>query len=570
MRYLSGLRLLGGLIVAVGLSSACSLVYDLSSDQCELDTDCDALGGDFRGRKCVAGVCLASGGGATGGSGGMSAGGCASTAECQKIPENFGNTVCIEGQCVPLTNGTTCPVVMPRDPSVLAEVLARPAEPIILGAFVSLGVTQESSLSINIDLAVSEFNEASDGVQSADGPRAFIAVACDTPFEDTHPILEEAMDHLVDSLKVPGIVALLLYEDLSYAFEYKRNVAEPPFWMSSFESDSVLIARPDGGLMWHIMPTGEEVALPVKPTLTRVLDSLALDEPARVALITDTGNRACNDMTTTVLDETNGRGIVFNGKTALANGDQAFRSYTARETDTRGDLEDVVEDLLDFRPHVILVNTTDLFYSQIFEPLEEVWLARTENQRRPFYLVAPHHFGSEGLFGKINSVRSRIAGVNTSIGNPLLVRDYFRRLGDAYPELAAPGYENFYDAPYYVMYAAADRVDNVPRLRGADLVDGMRNLIDLDAPAHEVGNEGVPATLQDLGRGPIRLDGLLGAPNWNPDTGGRTTPGSVWCVDGSSNLVSDAYKYDEASGDIVLGVDGDNQPYAESPCAAEF
>src|SRR5688572_30313325 len=99
MRYLSRLELLGGLLISAGLFSACSLVYDLSADQCEVKADCDALGGEFRGRECRAGVCVVTGAtGGNGGGGGMDAGGCKSTSECQDDPENFADSACIDGE----------------------------------------------------------------------------------------------------------------------------------------------------------------------------------------------------------------------------------------------------------------------------------------------------------------------------------------------------------------------------------------------------------------------------------------------------------------------------------------
>lgn len=569
MRYLS---LLGGLTFALGVSSACSLVHDLSADQCELDTDCEALGGEFRGRQCLAGVCVArpgSGTGGSGGSGGMDQGECSKTRDCTENPEKFGPHVCLDRECVPLTN-TACPVLYPSDQASQQNLLRKDSEPIILGGFIPLTVTLETRYSINYDLAFSEFNEETQGVVGADGRRrAILQVVCDDPVGDQAKI-EASLDHLVDTLKVPGIVAAMSIDDLAYAFEYKRQVEHPPFYMSSLEGDPLLTTIQDGGLMWHVLPTGEQLSVPYKPLLTRVLDALELEEPARVALITDPDIPVLTQMTATILDETDGKGIEFNGKTALTNGEETFRSFAIRNSVPATAVADVVAELHEFKPHVIISNTTTAFFTQIYEPLEKDWLAKTDNMSRPFYFMSPYHYNTPQLQSKISSIRARFAGANATVGDPRLVRAYFGRLDAAYGNLAEPGFENFYDAPYYTMYAVAKAARDRDNFYGEHLADAMSDLIERGAREWNVGPGNIGKTLQDLASGPIRLNGLLGPPDWDPSTGARTTPGSIWCGNTSSEQIPDAFVYDFESEDLELGVDAAGAPYEESPCAAKF
>src|SRR5688572_24502448 len=133
MRNLSRVQLVGGFLLALGMTSACSLVYDLSADQCELDGDCAVKG---LGNKCVAGVCdpSSSSTGGVGGGGGGGAGGCTSNAECLDAPDRLGLTACLQGACVKLTNDTTCPSVLPSDELKLEQQLRETGEPIVLGA----------------------------------------------------------------------------------------------------------------------------------------------------------------------------------------------------------------------------------------------------------------------------------------------------------------------------------------------------------------------------------------------------------------------------------------------------
>jgi hypothetical protein len=579
MRNLSRVQLVGGFLLALGMTSACSLVYDLSADQCELDGDCVVKG---LGNKCVAGVCDPSSsnvGGMGGGGGSGGSGGCTSNAECLDAPDRLGLTACLQGACVKLTNDTTCPSVLPSDELKLEQQLRETGEPVVLGAFAPLFKPQlESSFSHNFDLAFTTFNNATQGgVQGPAGKRALVAVLCETPLDqETGPYPIEqyhaSLDHLVDTLKVPGIVAAMYTKELVTGFEYKRtNTSADPLWISSLDSDSVLTTNPDSGLIWQMMPTGEEVALPVKPLLTRVLETKALEEPARVALIVDRDIQSCVDMSSTILDQDNG--IEFNGELALDQGDDTFRTFSTHTTDAPGDLTDVVQELLEFQPHVIIAMTDPAFYGQIFTPMENQWNDATETAPRPFYILSPFLFSTSGQAGAaIPKYKTRMAGINAAASlDRQLVNTYLNLYKSEFPgEGNYAGYENFYDAPYFLMYAAAAAVPIASqRLRGQDLVDGMKRLIDMDGPQFRIGIDKVPNTLQSLAIGSIRLDGTMGPPEFNPTTGSRITPGSVWCANESNVLISDVLRYND--GELEFGVDLDTGDELEKvPCAAAF
>lgn len=564
------------MVITLGLVSACSLVYDLSADQCEINADCDALGGDFRGRECRAGVCVVTGSGQNGGNGGGGAGGaggCTSNAECLDAPDRLGLTACLQGACVKLTNDTTCPSVLPSDELKLEQQLRETGEPIVLGAFAPLFKPQlESPFSHNFDLAFTTFNnETQGGLSAPGGKRAVLAVVCETPLDGEtgpYPIEQyhESLDHLVDKLKVPGIVAAMYASDLIAGFDYKRtNTPADPLWISSLDSDSELVAKQDSGLIWQMLPTGEEVALPAKPLLNRVLEEKALEEPARVALIVDRDIQSCVDMSSTILDQDNG--IEFNGEPALDQDEETFRTFSTHTTDSPGDLTDVVQALLEFQPHVILVMTDSAIYSQVLTPFESQWNDATDQAPRPFYILSPFHIG----LSQANAFKTRMAGINAAASTDrALVNAYVNLYKSEFPgEGSYTDFENFYDAPYFLIYAAAAAAPITAQIRGQDLVDGMKRLIDMDGPQYRIGLNKIPATLQALAIGSIRLDGAMGPPEFNPNTGSRETPGSVWCLNSSNAPVSDVLRYSD--GDLELGVDRANgDPLEELPCAAKF
>jgi hypothetical protein len=582
MRYLSRLELFGGLLMSAGLFSACSFVYDLSADQCELDADCEALGGDFRGRECRAGVCVATGAtGGNGGGGGMDAGGCKSTRECQDDPENFADSACIDGECVALANsGAACPLVVPSDPQQLREVLGQPGEPIIFGAFGPVSQGVHTVRTRNYDLAFTEFNEKT-ALPGPNGNRGLVAVICETPL-DPDPVvarekLEKSMDHLAQALKVPGIIPVMLADDLQFAFqrELQRDAANTPFFLSAFESDSTLVNLPaDNGLLWHILPTGLEVALAYKPLLTRVLDSREVAEPARVALITTQDIRATDDMRTTVVSSASG--IVFNGGTVNDNDSSTFQEFLIRTTDSPADLAPVVTALLEFKPDVIISLTADEFLTGILTPLESQWNAETDMAPRPFYLFSPYHVNNSVFVSKLaaNQLRQRTAGVNSAKAKDRdLYNTYVAKFRAAYASDMFSNYddyENFYDAPYYMIYSAAAVTRNTPRLTGADLVRGMNKITDMSSSqVFGVGSAPIPTALQALTVGNIRLDGALGPPNFDQN-GGRKAPGSVWCVDSSNQYRTDVLTYNDDTGELELGQDDEGDALEELPCIADF
>jgi hypothetical protein len=471
-------------------------------------------------------------------------------------------------------NDTTCPVVLPSDPDKLNGYLTQTGEPIILGAFAPQFPAQlMTTFSRNYDLAFTEFNgETLGGVIGADNKRrAMIAVVCKTPLDSPREELEESMDHLVDRLKVPGILATMYAADLSAAFEYKRTGTDrDPFFISTLDSNSTLLAASDGGLLWHILPTGEEVAMPVKPLLARVLESLELEEPARVALLTDSDNQACVDMRSTILDEA--KGIEINGEPANDAGEEVFQSFSTHTQDTPGMLSNVVTALLSFKPHVIIAATGPEFYEQIYTPFESQWNAATDSAPKPFYIVSPIHFNTPAFASKISALKSRVAGFNAAASSDKkLIKEYLGRFRSEFQgEMNVEGFENFYDAPYFLMYAAAAQVAHTAALRGQDLADGMKRLVDLNAPQFAVGPGRIGAALQALNLGSIRLEGTMGPPDFDERTGGRLTPGSVWCVDSMNVVHSDVLRYDAAVQDLELGTDADGDPLEELPCAATF
>src|SRR5262245_36882191 len=249
---------------ASALLASCSMIFDLSPDQCGSTADCKSFGEGF---YCEAGTCKTdaptggrggtsgtsgnsgtSGGGTTGGgganggtgatNGGGGAGGntggrggtdsegggggmppeaeCETNADCEaKDPDLYPvqPTACIEATpgepltatCVPLKS-TECPILMPSiDEEQWLENL-RGENPIILGAYAPLNdTTLVSNYSRAYDLALTEFSRQEVGLPGPGGSlRPVVLVVCD--HESEQPLLESSLDHLVGELKVPALI----------------------------------------------------------------------------------------------------------------------------------------------------------------------------------------------------------------------------------------------------------------------------------------------------------------------------------------------------------------------------
>jgi hypothetical protein len=60
---------------------------------------------------------------------------------------------------------------------------------------------------------------------------------------------------------------------------------------------------------------------------------------------------------------------------------------------------------------------------------------------------------------------------------------------------------------------------------------------------HNIGRRGIVPAVQALNTGTISLWGTLGAPDFDPITGTRSMPGSVWCVGSDNSIQADVLRY---------------------------
>jgi hypothetical protein len=140
-----------------------------------------------------------------------------------------------------------------------------------------------------------------------------------------------------------------------------------------------------------------------------------------------------------------------------------------------------------------------------------------------------------------------MAGVNWA-GTPdelkQILDDYNFRWDTMFTDQAGVrGYENWYDAPWWLIYALTSGTRTLQRYDGQDLADGMDRL--MTGPEYAVGPDDIQAIVQSLsvGTNTITLNGALGPPSFD-STGARSDTGSVWCVDSAVRQLPDVLRVD--------------------------
>ncbi len=476
---------------------------------------------------------------------------CTTHDECLAASAEADPEICVDGRCTPLLLPPQCPLVLPQSDGLWRQSLqAGGPEPFIFGAFTDVrkGTADLSGVfAYDYDLALAEVVHTLGGVPAAGGDvRPVLGVVCSNSF-DTPDALDRAVDHLVNELKVPGILATLEVDDLERAFDLTSEAQV--FYLNLRDADPSLVARASDGLMWHML-AGWDSLLPsyqalVDRTLRHLASKgvLASDEPARVALVRTYDSPETNTLGTALLEH-----LVVNGAPFESNPTGLAATVLLVDVPSFGtgthDYNSFIDALRRFEPHVVIFATAGEFVD-ILEGLE----ARNP-QPAPFYLLSPNQLDTAdgGLIHAFApDLYQRVAGVNFSAAVDASAYDAFQaRFDAAYPNLAthAQHTENQYDGPWYLLYAAAAARGSWP-LRGPDLDVAMRQLLSGDK--YSVGPDDLPRAMGELKRtgASIALYGTMGPPNFDPATGARSDPGTVWCVDAGGTLQADVLRLDD-------------------------
>jgi hypothetical protein len=616
---------------------SCSLVYDLSPDQCGTNADCTRFG---EGVTCDAGICTChdpacmnmpsaggatGGGGAKGGNGGTSAVGgtsasggtltggdagmadvggtggsvggtggkggtgggkggkggtggttggtsgnagaagaepvieCTSHSDCFTLYEDADDNprACVNNVCVPLMSDD-CPVVLPNYDKGAWNTL-KSTDAIILGAFAPLNGSSLDTIGRNYDLAVRELSQEVHGVFAGSSKRhELVFVVCHDLFAVQADLLVPAK-HLIEDLQVPGIVSALLLQDQQYIWE---NVAQPAgtFMMMPLYSDQALINTSDEGLIWHMLSGANALSVSYQPLLDLTVDhlkglnSLGMSEDLKVAHVKAQDEPFLND-TSNYLEAY----LQFNGQSVSDNFDAdlydpiSIQSIYSAPADPQ---TAAINSILAFAPHVVIGTTVSEMLKFIIPGVESGWETANPGRDRPFYLLGALDYNDPEMPQMMSndtslqagqpSLYQRVLGVNwPAAEDPTVYDAYQTRYKSAYGA-EFPGYENFYDAVYYLMYGVA--AARQP-LTGAQIAKGLLRVTDPNATEVEVGpNDDMATYVYQLSANvstKIELLGAMGPPNWD-EFGARNDAGSIWCVNTIGGYAPDQMRYNSS------------------------
>ncbi|RYZ08708.1 MAG: hypothetical protein EOO73_07600 [Myxococcales bacterium] len=533
----------------------CSIVRDLSVDQCKTDGDCRKFG-DYSCSEenvCVANMTNTSGassGGTKADGGTESSGGTAGApvmAECTKnkdcIDAHDGEPyICRDEACVPLTDADNCPYVVAGTEENPTEYLTKPGKPIIFGAYVPIDAANPEGhpYTLIYKFALKEFMQATLGGVNG---RPFVMVLC----QSTEPDLEASVGHLVDTVGVPAILASLPSADLATVLNLVKDRPKPVFLLGPFEADSSLISLDEGNRLWHMLGPVTDLV----PTYAPLFE-LAESYVHRVIKKDDPGTPLKVAVINTDLTYSLDLAAVLPGKVSInghpLNADENEGYYERVQVPVVG------KDPVDTSDVKGRVESADIIVSlggkEFIDPvLKEIQASRTTNNS-PFYILSPrntfdanlslpsYYVGESGTMG-MTFVDKVMAGVNyASVEDSKLYDKYLMDIQVEYPgQKGLESRENFYDAAYFMLYslAAASQTSTTAReFDGDNVVDGMRALISGSRDATVgLGENGdmINYVLGLLDNGVnVRLEGTLGPPNFDARTGARNSPGSVWCV----------------------------------------
>ena len=601
----------GALLVAVGLTYGCSLVFDENPRQCATTADCLVRGSAFADSVCQAGTCVSSsalreaggpdattttieasveatlgadvGADVTAEVAAEAGAQCTTFADCPIPTGSHSEVTCSPDtqRCVQLTSDE-CPLVIGD------YQYSKNIAPVILGAFALLPSANPMSDAsyLNYALAIDEFSsgQAVSGIPAGPGSklRTPVVVVC----SDVSAQVDTAMKHLAFDVHVPAVVAALNSADLRVAFSnYGYNTSANLFMVNPFGADSTLTALQRGQQFWHMLGTPNDTAGAYQPLLARVEAYLRNTVPWRADLAGGPLRVATVTANATVLTDQSAATLPTlqwnNGNGQAASGNAFFDSEMLSDSTLNGtalkniDVSQVVSDLLAFKPHVVISFGCDEFVTAL-QTLDLEWASTNPANPPPFYIVGPYNSESTALLnwvGEDEARRERVVGINfASTTATAVLEQYDARFVLAGNDKSLLGSENYYDAMYFTVDSLVGGADvTAEALSGPDVGGGMLRLISPAGTPYNMGPDDMGHVLLNLtssNASTISLQGALGPPVFNTATGARVSQGDVYCINvhsaSDAGPASTAFGFDALR--LTPSADGGAATLTGTPC----
>jgi hypothetical protein len=375
--------------------------------------------------------------------------------------------------------------------------------------------------------------------------------------------VEDALDHLIGTLHVPGIVANLKPGDLRRAYEDHPN--DDVFFLSPVTVTESVATLEDDDKVWNMLGQPADYAPTYAALLKRaeakVRATLDLDETQRikVAMLT-TPDAFDSDLANKVAPL-----LRFNDdRTATTN--QADKNYQlfSLQGPAPQDIESKVADLVEFRPHIIISAASDVvtMVGGVVDQVETIWNAEGEDLPRPMYILSPFNAGdlTHLLTQLVNfskqpdakDIQQLFMGVSIAGPEDTSAQfDYEGRIGATFGNVFSDT-ANYYDATYLLAYASYAAGIDEP-LSGTTIARGMKRLV--SGPVIPIHPDNILDTFDALrdGAASVEIESTLGPPSFDARNGVRQIDGSVFCFNRSDlemTVSLDTYRFDRTLGDL--------------------
>jgi branched-chain amino acid transport system substrate-binding protein len=515
-------------LAVVAMTTACSVLLDLKSDQCQTTEDCIGKGAAFADTTCDPEFHA-----------------CRQRAHCKNNAEcSAGGTPSHcrkdDGRCIPIVSEDCATVSGPieRDDAIIVGTMSP-----LTGPLSEVGVPVQQS----VDLALKEISAQTTTLPLDSANRPLAVVRCDEANDGTR-----AAVHLAE-LEASAIIGPF---GSSSALRISTEVTVPNgILLLSPGATAPSVTRASGGkLVWRTAASDTNQAktlsqiIPLVESAHRTAWEIpdAPDGLIRVAMIVR-GDSYGIELAQTAID----LGLEFNGRSLGQNGPFFSRfDYGDPLTTKNIDYAAIVAGLIKFEPNIVILLTGAEGTSEIVVPLEKQFPV---GKPKPWYVIA-HGARTPSLLAVANvddDLRRRMRGTMPFRASPA-----FDAFDAAYrAAYGAPaniyGMAQGYDAAYLLAYGlAAGGGDGT----GTSLSEGLKRMS--GGGTTPVGPAALAKTLTDLSHGgSISFVGAAGSYRFDPVTGESPNDVDVWCIgrDASGPLFRSSGQYFDYTAGKIAG-----------------
>lgn len=521
-----------GALAALQTLSCTVIVGGSVDDPCEADADCAALGYvsatcDLERKVCTVGAS------------------CESSEECEAANGNKPSICRADKRCAQLTS-EDCAEVFGDYKAPGAIVLG------FLGPLVGDAKSTGEPIRDGSKLALNELANVGGLPAVAGGPPRHVAmVYCHDlggPADDPY----RAAKHLVDDV---GVAAILGPAFSGVTINTAKNVTIPAgvLTISASATSPAITDLADDGLVWRTCPSDALQAIPLSDLMgpveaqVRSEQMIAPGASIRVAM-TVKGDAYGTGLADAVTPK-----LLFNGKSAVDNGDDFKRIDYSDPSTTMVDYSTVIAEVIVHKPHIVLLFGTAEAAAEVFSGVEAAWGDITPAIPRPYYLVPDGGKVADLLeqIGDDDDRRKRVRGTVPGVSGAIY--DSFKLRYKAFIKTDPLAYaETGYDATYLLAYSIVAAKGK--ELTGALFADGLAHMI--KGTEIEAGPTDLNKAFQAIeASGEIDYVGASGPLNFDLATGEAKADIDVWCVgrnmSGAPVFLSSGQRYDGAVGQVV-------------------